>query len=390
MDPPYPWPLVGEIRGDPLTENPEVTVLMSVYNGEMFLKEAIDSILSQTFRNFEFLIINDASSDGSRNIIASFPDRRIRLIDNPSNIGLTKSLNKGLDLARGKFIARQDADDISHPERLKCQVNFLEKNPSVVLLGTRVRFMHENGRCFKLPGREKPVTWQGIQWYLMFGDAFAHPSVMYRREIIRGKLNGYNEDFSTGQDSELWPRVASKYEVRNLPDELVCFRVHGNSVSAGYGVKHRRNAESLARMNLQRYLCLTDVPAAWPRIIAGIYNTGNPDREIVTWGIVESLNAIYRRFAEIIPAVDTNQEIHRNFVSRLVDAAFHLVKFNRWQSLSAYLRAAKMDFRTAGTSLGRFLAMFFLGEFLFQRIRDLVRITRKYRSASIRDSAQGA
>src|SRR3990170_6306785 len=104
--------------------NPEITVLMSVYNGERFLREAIESILNQTYRDFEFLIINDGSTDSSREIILSYNDPRIRLIDNELNIGLTRSLNKGLRLARGKYIARQDADDISFRKRLEKQVAF--------------------------------------------------------------------------------------------------------------------------------------------------------------------------------------------------------------------------------------------------------------------------
>src|SRR5215467_8249434 len=105
---------------------PKVTVLLTVYNGERYLHEAIDSILGQTFQDFEFLIINDGSTDGTRELILSYHDRRIRLIDNEYNIGQTRSLNRGLVLAMGQFLARQDADDISEPDRLASQVAFLE------------------------------------------------------------------------------------------------------------------------------------------------------------------------------------------------------------------------------------------------------------------------
>ncbi|HKQ33129.1 MAG TPA: glycosyltransferase family A protein, partial [Thermodesulfobacteriota bacterium] len=115
---------------------PKVTVLMTVYNGEKFLNEAIDGILNQTFRDFEFLIINDGSTDGSREIIKSYKDPRINLVDNESNIGLTASLNRGLSLAGGEYIARQDADDISLPERLEKQISILERNPDIALLGS--------------------------------------------------------------------------------------------------------------------------------------------------------------------------------------------------------------------------------------------------------------
>src|SRR4051794_29608800 len=118
---------------------PKVTVLLAVYNGERYLREAIDSILGQTFQDFEFLIINDGSTDSTREIILSYHDPRIRLVDNEDNIGQTRSLNRGLALAAGQFVARQDADDISEPERLASQVAFLEIHPEVVLLGTWYR-----------------------------------------------------------------------------------------------------------------------------------------------------------------------------------------------------------------------------------------------------------
>ena len=121
--------------------HPKVTLLMSVFNGQSYLKEAIESILNQTFEDFEFLIINDASKDNSLRIIQSFDDSRIKLVHNSDNIGLTKSLNKGIDLAKGEFIARMDCDDISLPERLSMQVSFMDKNPDIGILSSANNFV---------------------------------------------------------------------------------------------------------------------------------------------------------------------------------------------------------------------------------------------------------
>ena len=121
--------------------HPKVTLLMSVFNGQSYLKEAIESILNQTFEDFEFLIINDASKDNSLRIIQSFDDSRIKLVHNSDNIGLTKSLNKGIDLAKGEFIARMDCDDISLPERLSMQVSFIDKNPDIGILSSANNFV---------------------------------------------------------------------------------------------------------------------------------------------------------------------------------------------------------------------------------------------------------
>src|SRR6185295_3491651 len=123
---------------------PQVSVLMSVYNGEKYLKEAMESILNQSFPDFEFLIFNDSSTDSGREIILSFNDPRIVLVDNEKNIGLTKSLNKGLSLAKGKYIARMDADDISDAGRLNEQVNYMEKNSDVAVCGSWVQFLNES------------------------------------------------------------------------------------------------------------------------------------------------------------------------------------------------------------------------------------------------------
>ncbi len=119
--------------------NPKVTVLMPVYNAEKYLKTAIESILKQTFSDFELLIINDGSTDGSEEIIRSFNDKRIRLFNNEQNLGIIKTLNKGLNLAKGEYIIRMDADDISLPDRLELQVKYMEENPGIGISGTQAR-----------------------------------------------------------------------------------------------------------------------------------------------------------------------------------------------------------------------------------------------------------
>jgi glycosyltransferase involved in cell wall biosynthesis len=124
---------------------PEISVLMSVYNAEQYLEKAIESILNQSFKNFEFLIINDASDDNSLNIINRFQDHRLHVYSNPVNLGLANSLNKGINLSQGKYIARMDADDIAVLSRLAIQYTFLEKNPHIDICGASVRLINESG-----------------------------------------------------------------------------------------------------------------------------------------------------------------------------------------------------------------------------------------------------
>lgn len=207
-------------------QNPVVTVLMSVFNGETYLHDAILSILNQTFTNFEFIIIDDASTDNSFNIIRSFQDQRIRLVQNEKNSGLTKSLNKGLRLAKGKYVARMDADDVSLSDRLEKQVQFMERNPEVGICGT----------WFKVTAKDKivqhPTTHQEILTALFKDNAIGHPTSMLRKEVITRYNLFYNENFLASQDFELWIRAASATKLANIPEVLVLYRLHDKQVSA--------------------------------------------------------------------------------------------------------------------------------------------------------------
>lgn len=205
--------------------NPSISVLMSVFNSEKYLKEAIESILNQTFTNFEFLIINDGSNDDSRNIILSFSDPRIVLIDNENNIGLTRSLNKGIESARGKYIARMDADDISMPTRLEKQVNFLNENLQIGLLGTWFEYF-PGGPVIKPPCKHEEIYAQ-----LFKNNPVAHPSVMLRRSVLIENKCLYNNKFKKAQDYELWSRLIEKTRVANLPEVLLLYRVHQGQIS---------------------------------------------------------------------------------------------------------------------------------------------------------------
>ncbi len=219
----------NNVKSESLTPIPDVTVLMSVYNGEVFLRSSVESILNQSFRNFEFIIIDDGSTDNSCRIIESYNDPRIRLIRNGSNIGLAASLNKGLEYARGELIARQDADDISLPGRLEQQVAFMRKKSDIVLVGTQARDIDENGG--NLGVIKKPVSGSSIRWVLLFDNPFVHTSVMFRRETVLRLFKGYNEDFVCSQDYELWSKIAAVCPVANLNTVLVKKRNVAGSIT---------------------------------------------------------------------------------------------------------------------------------------------------------------
>ncbi|MGA7391282.1 MAG: glycosyltransferase, partial [Terrimicrobiaceae bacterium] len=203
---------------------PVITVLTTVFNAGRFFEPAIRSILSQTFRNFEFLIVDDASIDGSAEVAEAWAgkDPRIRVIRNAENIGQTACLNQGLQLARGRWIARQDADDLAHPLRLSKQHQFLSIQPSVVLLGTNGRIIDGQDRLTGL--LDAPLSQQAITWTSPFLNPFMHTSVMFRADVIRDQFCGYSEDYRIAQDYELWTRIIATYQGANLPQRLVCYR----------------------------------------------------------------------------------------------------------------------------------------------------------------------
>lgn len=202
---------------------PAISIIMSVYNGAKYLREAIDSILNQTFTDFEFIIINDGSTDKTGEILKQYDDDRIVMIHNNENIGLTKSLNKGIQISKGKYVARMDGDDISMAERIEKQVQFMEKNKNVEVLGTDYYTIDESGKRIEAKLRI-PYTSEEIKKYIFLFNPFVHSSIMIRRSVIE-ELGIYDERFELAQDYELILRILSKYEGCNLKEELIAFRI---------------------------------------------------------------------------------------------------------------------------------------------------------------------
>lgn len=161
-----------------------VTVLSSIYRDAAFVRQAIESVLAQTFTDFEYLIINDAAVDESREIAASYRDPRIRIVDNETNLGLTRSLNRGLAMAQGELIARFDSNDVCFPERLAKQVAFLDAHPDVAAVGIQATIIDVAGRRIRRAETRRPTGEAGIRWYCLFDTPLIHPGVMYRRAVV--------------------------------------------------------------------------------------------------------------------------------------------------------------------------------------------------------------
>ncbi len=216
----------------------KVTILMPVYNGERYLREAIVSMLNQTFTNFEFLIINDGSTDGSEAIIKSYNDKRIRLVNNEKNLGIVETLNKGIGLAKGEYIARMDADDVSLPERLEKQVEFLDRNPSVCVVAAHITLVDEQNRILDYCWTEDMLTRteKEIYDFLPKENCIAHPTVMMRKSVI--STIGYNKLFINSEDWGLWLMLISEGKIIAKIDEiLVKYRIHAESITVKNNTK---------------------------------------------------------------------------------------------------------------------------------------------------------
>jgi glycosyltransferase involved in cell wall biosynthesis len=210
---------------------PKVSVVMSVYNSAPYLKESIESILYQAFTDFEFIIIDDGSSDRSWEILTEYEnrDQRVRVFKNEENIGLTKSLNKGLKLAQGEYIARQDADDVAFPERFEKQVALLDKHSEVVLTSCDIEVIDSEGHS--VAKHQRACEPELVAWYLLFYNHLAgHSQVMFRRKSVED-LGGYCETYRYCQDYELWCRLVKVGDIVILPEVLQQQRLHSKSIS---------------------------------------------------------------------------------------------------------------------------------------------------------------
>ena len=241
------------VRQEMRASAPEVSVVMAVYNGEPYLRESIESILSQTFTSFEFIVVDDGSIDATPTILAEYAQRdsRVVVLKNLQNLGLAGSLNKGLTVARGQYIARHDADDTSAPERLQKQVDYLNSNPSVALISTGIYITDSCGNY--LGEHLPPLDSTLLRWQLLFKNPVRHPTVMWRKELIAANVGQYDLHFSYCEDYDLWVRIISRYQIETLPLCLVNMRQHQNSITATKADPQELQISQLTRRQLAHY-----------------------------------------------------------------------------------------------------------------------------------------
>ncbi|MDR2622351.1 MAG: glycosyltransferase [Dysgonamonadaceae bacterium] len=206
----------------------KISVVMPVFNSEKYVAEAVDSILNQTFTDFEFIILNDGSTDATSNILAGYNDKRIKVVT-LKHEGLVYCLNKGLELSKGKYIARMDSDDIAYPERLQVQYDFMESHPDVGICGTNYKMFNDtNNNIYtsKFPANDTDIRAQ------MFGySAFCHPAVMLRKDCLEKSGLKYDKDFFRAEDYRLWIDLLDYTQGANISQVLLHYRIHPANVT---------------------------------------------------------------------------------------------------------------------------------------------------------------
>ncbi len=310
-----------------MSDNPFISVIMPVYNTEKYIAETIDSLLHQTFADFELLITDDASTDNTISLIKSYTDKRIILIENKENIGLTRSLNKTLAYAKGKYIARLDGDDIAMPQRFEKQVDFLENHPEVGLCGSWIAHFGENHPTSIYRTFEKPAE---INCRLLFSSAIAHSAMMMRKTLMEENQLRYDETYPYSQDYAMWVAVfKNKLTLMyNIPEVLVHKRLHKESISA---VKKELQTACSLRSKIEMLDCLKINPTEAEAVFHHQLNypiKGNIDMEF--------LYQLDKWFLKIKSANDSEEIFDREILFEMLQ--------EKWEKYAAGNTSLGMEF----------------------------------------------
>jgi glycosyltransferase involved in cell wall biosynthesis len=233
---------------------PCVSVLMPVHNAGVHLEPAVRSILAQSFSDFEFIVVDDASTDGSDRVLASFGDPRIRVVRSETNLGVVGALNLGLDCCRGRYVARMDADDLSHPDRLSAQVAFMEDRPDVALCGTDIDILCELKTDRRTTSWVVPGGSELLRFRMLFDNPFCHPTVMMRTALLRRHAFRYDAQAPHAEEFDLWRRISEVAGIANLDRRLLTYRIHDSQVSQIHAVRQAAAVSEVkrrARQNMQ-------------------------------------------------------------------------------------------------------------------------------------------
>jgi glycosyltransferase involved in cell wall biosynthesis len=315
---------------------PRVSVLMTMFNAEAYLRPAIESLLAQSYPDFELIIVDDGSTDGSATVAEGFVDSRIRLVRNATNRGQNACLNQGLALARGEFVARQDADDLSHPDRLKKQMRFLDDHPEIALLGANGKEIDGSGRF--LGRTDLPRDTPSIRWGNLFCNSFLHSAVIFRAKVICEEFGGYDEAFWC-QDYALFSRVGRKHGVANLAEPLISLRVHPESMMRSPISRLEVETNRILRANLSAAFPGRSFSEDEIGILAGF-------RRGLTPGTLPRFRALFDElrgeFLREHPEAGRSREFLRAEALQFSRIGYNLLERDRSGALAAYAHCVRL------------------------------------------------
>jgi glycosyltransferase involved in cell wall biosynthesis len=318
-----------------LVPGPTVSVILPVYNGEGYIASAIRSILDQTLQNIELIVISEfGTSPASIAEVEGFHDPRVVHVQNRERLGLISSLNLGLGMAKGRYIARMDSDDVSLPDRLSRQVAYMDAHPKVGVLGTMVTYIDASGkRTYRPRYFWRPET---VAWDLLFNSPIPHPSALLRPETVR-RLGGYDPNAKLVEDYDLWIRASHVTTITNLPDELVLIRKHGENITVTRREEQRRAASRLAGREMERLLGRT---VDQDEVFRLRYPDSIVDRA-GSLGAADLLNEIYGRFisSRSLPPAAL-REVRKDLV-RMYSVLVARGRQEHWKATSALLERAR-------------------------------------------------
>ena len=283
---------------------PQISAIMSTYNGERFLVSAVNSLLKQSLRDFEFIIVDDCSTDNTYEILSSIRDERLVLLRNNTNFGIGASLNRALRSARGDLIAVQDHDDVSLPVRFEKQLKFLETHTEVGLVGSPAWVIDASDKrtgLWNVPFKEVDLRWQ-----LLINEPFLHTGIMFRRRVVQ-EVGGYSTDsmYRFAEDYEFISRVAEVYPVANMEEPLVCWRAHGHSASDLNRLQQERATFEISLRNM-RLIC-ADTDTIMRRHLFTLLQTRSADVNIAS----HDLAAVVDFFQSLVEAFHSKHQFSK-------------------------------------------------------------------------------
>lgn len=300
---------------------PKITVLMPIYNAERYLREAIDSVLTQTYTNFQFLIVEHASTDSSCDIVRSYNDSRICLLHSDDRLRLAGALNKGLDVAQGEYIARMDADDICHPKRFSVQVHFLDQHPSIGICGTWAKSFGVSSTTWI---RSQPCSHEEIKAKILFESPFIHPTVMMRKRMLDKFNLRYNDNFYPVEDLELWARAVKCFPCENINKVLLYYRIHKHSMTGYEWTYMDSQARIVVKKELQKLIpSVTENDVYFHRNIGRGLSYRCRTRQ--------ELERAEKWFVKLIEANSSVQRYEMDALRRVIGAAWYRICFNSAQ-----------------------------------------------------------